>query len=243
MKTNTQIQHDCALCSGFSPQPHVWPRVFFLLLPPCWIWAPAENLWELRLVSCPRRSFLLPGSLALLEGYRSASPTPALRPSVSPRFPREMPLASVLPGAHASALTYTFPGLLPCGHPRAFQSHFKANPHSPSLCQRGLCPPGVRTQWATATQRAALAVASKGWCIFLSLGPQSGPEWVLRSASLYAHYGYHVGLGLVAYYFCLHLRNCLSDALSTSAVSLSGSSFVPHQWLLQSKIWICQFPP
>lgn len=60
MKTNTQIQHDCALCSGFSPQPHVWPRVFFLLLPPCWIWAPAENLWELRLVSCPRRSFLLP---------------------------------------------------------------------------------------------------------------------------------------------------------------------------------------
>ena len=60
MKTNTQIHHDWALCSGFSPQPHLWPRMCFLFLRPCWIWAPAENLWELRQVSCPRGSFLLP---------------------------------------------------------------------------------------------------------------------------------------------------------------------------------------
>ena len=49
-----------AFCSGFSPWPHLWPHVCLLLLPPCWIWAPAENLWELRQVSCPGDSFLLP---------------------------------------------------------------------------------------------------------------------------------------------------------------------------------------
>lgn len=59
MKTNTQIRHDWTFCSGFSPWPHLWPRVCLLLLPPCWIWAPAENLWELRQVSCPGGSFPL----------------------------------------------------------------------------------------------------------------------------------------------------------------------------------------
>ena len=105
---------------------------------------------------------------------------------------REIPIASVLSGLCTAALTYTFPGSSPCGYPRAFQSHFKANPHSSSLCQRDLSPPGVRTWWVAAARRAALAEASTGWrasvCHLVPkvthLVTMFAPQQALRSASL-----------------------------------------------------------
>ena len=236
-----------AFCSGFSPWPHLWLHVCLLLLPPCWIWAPTENLWELRQVSCPRGSFPLPKVSSTAERLllRVSDTCPAVSPQGDTNHIR------AFRSVYSSTDLY-ISGLVSMWVSTGLSKSFQSQPTTLIIT----LPKGSLSSRGENLVSGRCSLSSPGWginrmaCIHLSLGPQSHPlgHHVCPPTSAEVSlsltpYGYHVGLRSVTYYFCLHLRSCLSDALPTSAVSLSGSSFVLHQWLLQSKIWICQFPP